>query len=190
MHKTPYLLLFLTVLLVSCSSQAELSDLKQLPEAPHHENYQVEPLIGIERGMTAPDFALNDSDGKEVHLSSFRDQHQPVLFYAMATWCPYCAQDFKALSHVYQSYEQDVPIVIMSLDLSEDAQAISDYKKKYPKLEKIPFAPGKSSVLADYQITKTTTKYALNKNGIIIYKGSGVFSEEQWKTLLDALRDS
>ncbi len=49
------------------------------------------------------------------------------------------------------------------------------------------FALGQTEILVNYRITKTTTKYAIDGNGKIMYIGAGAFDEEQWKTLLDAL---
>ncbi len=75
----------------------------------------------------------------------------------------------------------------ISLDLSEDLNLLREYKKKYPKLQNTMFAAGQYKILVNYGITKTTTKFAIDKNGKILYAGYGVFNEEQWKILLDEL---
>ena len=67
------------------------------------------------------------------------------------------------------------------------SNTLKNYKKKYPELKNTMFAPGQTEILVNYRVTKTTTKYAIDKNGKIIYIGAGAFDEEQWKTLLEAL---
>ena len=78
-------------------------------------------------------------------------------------------------------------MISISLDLNENLLTLRDYKKKYPELQNTIFAQGQSQILLDYKVTKTTTKYAIDRNGKIIYAGFGAFDEEQWKTLLDEL---
>ena len=54
-------------------------------------------------------------------------------------------------------------------------------------IEGIKFAEGNSKVLSDYKILSTTTKYALDKNGVLLYKGSGAFNEKQWEILFNGM---
>ena len=105
----------------------------------------------------------------------------------MATWCPWCAKDYAALSKVYKKYEDNMTFISISLDLSEDFLELKEYKKKYPELQKTIFAQGQEKIFIDYGITKTTTKYAIGSNGTIIYRTIGAFDEEQWEVLLDKL---
>ena len=142
---------------------------------------------GLNEGDTPPDFTILTADGKNITLSSFAKQNRPVLVYFMATWCPYCAADYAALSKVYKEYEDRITILSVSLDLSEDAGLLSDYKKKYPALEKMLIAPGRAKILNDYEVTATTTKYALDKKGKIIFAGKGELEAEDWKILLEEM---
>jgi peroxiredoxin Q/BCP len=53
--------------------------------------------VRLEAGAQAPDFTLPDADGKEVSLSSFRDQRVIIYFYpaAMTPGCTKEACDFR-----------------------------------------------------------------------------------------------
>lgn len=141
----------------------------------------------LQVGDAPYDFAVVTTDGKSARLNDFIERKKPVIVYFMATWCPFCAKDFAALSKIYKSYEDKVSIISISLDLNEDLNLLREYKKKYPELQNVMFAEGQSEILVNYRITKTTTKYAIDKNGKMIYIGAGAFNEQQWKTLLDAL---
>ena len=165
---------------------ANRSNLELKTKSVNQELSQV-TTIGTEIGNIPPDFVVVTTEGKAVRLSDFTKNEKPIIVYFMATWCPYCAQDYAALSKVYKNYQNDVSMISISLDLGEDLITLKNYKKKYPELEKVMFAPGQSELLINYKITRTTTKYAIDGTGKIIYAGYGAFNEEQWKTLLDKL---
>lgn len=143
--------------------------------------------IAINTGEKPPDFTAVTTEGKVVRLSDFAEQKKPVIVYFMATWCPYCAQDYKALSKVYPKYENNVSFISISLDLSEDLIKLREYKKRYPELKNTMFAPGQYSILVNYSATKTTKKFAIDKNGTLKYVALGAFDEEQWEILLNML---
>ncbi|MBC8500204.1 MAG: TlpA family protein disulfide reductase [Nanoarchaeota archaeon] len=177
---------FLSLFLYGCTVQLETktAETKVDTNGP-------KPLVtGLKVGNLAPDFTLTTIDSEEVKLSSFSGGNRPVLVYFFATWCPFCAKDFSTLSNVYFSYEEDIPVVASSLDLDEDVEILTAYKNNYPALEKVMFTLGKESVLRDYNVRYTTTKYAIGRNGYILYAGSGPLTENQWVILLDLLKNS
>ena len=147
--------------------------------------FQVKSPLQI--GDSPYDFTVVTTDGKAARISDFIESKRPVIIYFFATWCPWCAKDYAALSKVYQDYEDRVSIISISLDLNEDLNILREYKKKYPALQKTMFAPGQTEILVNYRVTRTTTKYAIDRSGKIKYMEVGAFDEEQWKTLLDAL---
>ncbi|MBI2108198.1 TlpA family protein disulfide reductase [Candidatus Woesearchaeota archaeon] len=144
---------------------------------------------GLGRGSIPPDFTIT-AEGKSITLSDFAKQQKPILVYFMATWCPFCAEDYKELSKVYKDYENRIAFLSISIDPQEDAAILEEYKKKYPELQSMMFAPGKAGILKDYYVTKTTTKYGINKDGKIVYSGYGALEEDEWRKLLDLMIDS
>ncbi len=152
-----------------------------------YQNLNQVQVIGTRVGQAPSDFVMITTEGKPVRLYDIIERKKPVIVYFMATWCPWCAKDYAALSKVYKKYEDNITFISISLDLSEDFLELKEYKKKYPELRKTIFAQGQEKILIDYSITKTTTKYAIGSNGTIIYHTIGAFDEEQWKVLLDKL---
>ena len=152
-----------------------------------YQNLNQVQVIGTRVGQAPSDFVVITTEGKPVRLYDIIERKKPVIVYFMATWCPWCAKDYAALSKVYKKYEDNITFISISLDLSEDFLELKEYKKKYPELQKTIFAQGQEKILIDYGITKTTTKYAIGSNGTIIYRTIGAFDEEQWKVLLDKL---
>src|SRR3989338_5210648 len=152
-----------------------------------YQNLNQVQVIGTRVGQAPSDFVVITTERKSVRLYDIIERKKPVIVYFMATWCPWCAKDYAALSKVYTKYEDNLTFISISLDLSEDFLKLKEYKKKYPELQKTIFAQGQEKILIDYGITKTTTKYAIGSNGTIIYRTIGAFDEEQWKVLLDKL---
>ncbi len=77
------------------------------------------PPVGLEVGMRAPDFSLDDLDGQTVRLSDFRGR--PVLLYFWQTNCPACREAFPTAIDLAQTYADDgLALVTVSLDHSED----------------------------------------------------------------------
>ena len=181
MKAKQFLAFLLLIFLAGCSGNLELKTKTQAQELS-----QVQ-VIGTGIGETPPDFTVVSSDGKAIRLSSLLEQKKPIIIYFMATWCPYCAEDYGVLSGIYKDYENEIIFASIDLDLNENVLDLAKYRKRYPALQSMIFAEGQEQILQDYSVTKTTTKYAVARNGTIIYKTIGAFNEEEWKLLLDAL---
>ncbi len=55
----------------------------------------------------APDFALEDTDGKVWHLSDFRAKKWVVLIWVFADWCPVCHGEFRELMASREEFEEN-----------------------------------------------------------------------------------
>ncbi|MBI2108197.1 TlpA family protein disulfide reductase [Candidatus Woesearchaeota archaeon] len=143
-------------------------------------------VAGIEKGNIPPDFEVKTIDGSTLTLSQLKEQGKPTLLFFWATWCPSCAEDFAVAKKIYPEYADKINYVAIDLDTTEDIAMIREYADKLG-INGIRFAEGNAKVLSDYRILSTTTKYALDKDGILLYKGSGAFNEKQWEVLLDGM---
>jgi len=170
--------------MISCTNQGTSNNLELKSKSENQELSQVR-AIGTRIGETPPDFTIVSTEGKGIRLKELADEKKPVIIYFMATWCPYCAEDYETLSGFYKNYEENITFISISLDLSEDLLELKEYKNKYPELKSMIFAPGQNQILIDYGITKTTSKYAIAKNGTIVFRSIGVADEKQWRELLD-----
>ena len=174
------LILFSIILISACSSNQTQATGSLI---------QNQASFGINKGDMPPDFSIITIDGKQYRLSQFKEENKPVLLYFWASWCPYCSRDFDVVKNIYPKYADKVTFLAIDLDLNEDKKLIQRYKER-KELQDIDFAEGKANVLSDYAIKYTTTKYAVGKDGLILYKGSGVFNEQQWEILLNGLASS
>ena len=144
------------------------------------------PVIGIEKGQMPPDFSVKTIDGSALTLSHLKEQKKPILLFFWATWCPSCAEDFAVVKNIYPKYADKINYVAIDLDATEDIGMIKEYADKLG-IEGIKFAEGNPKVLSDYKILSTTTKYALSKDGVLLYGGYGSFDEKQWEILFNGM---
>jgi peroxiredoxin len=99
--------------------QAERLRAQHVTLQPEAENAYVSPL----QGKPAPDFSLNDLNGKKVSLADFRGK--AVLLNFWATWCAPCKVEipwFLKLRDQYAAQGFEI-IGVSSDDLDKDDQA-------------------------------------------------------------------
>jgi alkyl hydroperoxide reductase subunit AhpC len=61
----------------------------------------------IHTGSIAPDFLLEDTEGKEWRLSQFRNEKWVVLIWVFADWCPVCHGEFQDLMEMQDDFEKE-----------------------------------------------------------------------------------
>ena len=167
------ILLLVGIVFVSgCSSGKVISDVNNVK-------------TGINVGDNAPKFSVTSIDGKEIKLSELTKNKRPLVLYFFAAWCPFCTEELKNLKSVYPDFSSKVDFVAVDLDLAENLEVIKNYRDKRGYFG--DFAPGNRQILSDYGVSYTTTKYAINRNGIILYKASGILSDDNWRTLFSEL---
>ena len=54
----------------------------------------------IKVGTLAPDFVLQDIEGRSVALAELRDQGPLVVSFYRGVWCPYCNEDLRAMQEI------------------------------------------------------------------------------------------
>ena len=78
-------LVFLALFFIGCSNEQNEPQNQQLPAGePIQEFATAAPQVNI--GAPAPDFTMNDIDGKPFTLSSLKGKVVMIDFWA--TWCP------------------------------------------------------------------------------------------------------
>lgn len=188
MNLIPVLLIASVLFISGCTSQTQTTSRyspANLPQsvAPTGEEQLTPP--GNDVGNKAPDFTVTSTDGRIIKLSELTAEKKPLALYFTATWCPFCAQEYNTLKTVYPQYQDKIELLSVSLDLTENAQTLERYRVS--RGQPGTFATGNREILVNYDVVSTTTKYAINKDGVILYKGSGALSGGNWKIIFDAL---
>ncbi len=136
----------------------------------------VKPLVArvnemkrLSIGSQAPEIIVNDPEGKQIALSSFRGK--VVLIDFWASWCGPCRKENPNVVKVYDKYKnKGFEIFGVSLDKEKDAwlQAIAADKLIWKHGSELAF--WNSSFVKTYNIDGIPKTVLVDKNGIIIAK--------------------
>ncbi len=83
--------------------------------------------MGIAVGQTAPDFALQNQDKKEVKLSDFAGKKNVVLVWYPLDWSPTCTNEHACFVNDMRSFDQlDAEVLGVSVDSTWSHKAYAD----------------------------------------------------------------
>lgn len=179
--KKLFILLISAALVFACNNksnnqQSEQNETADLPQSQEEQQTSAQPEIG----KVAPDFTLNDLDGKPLKLSSLRGKHVVIDFWA--TWCVWCIKGMPEMKKYYDKYSDKLEII--SVDC-EDAQ--EDWKLAVEEnnmtWKNVYDENGKVNQL--YQIEGFPTKIVLDTEGKILKVVEG--EDPAFYTYLDEL---
>lgn len=183
MSKLLFPILFaLTVTISGCISQGIPTT---QPGNPISRN--VTSVFGPQPGDQAPDFSVTTTDGRTLSLQDITQRRKPVVLYFFATWCPTCVLDLRQAKQVYPNYADRIEFVAIDLDTEEDAQTIDAFVQQHGFGSLKNFAPANEKTLVDYRITQTSTKYIINRDGIVVFSHSGATNTDGWKKIFESL---
>jgi peroxiredoxin len=121
-------------------------------------------------GVAAPDFTMNDPEGKPVQLSSLRGKVVMIDFWA--SWCAPCRQENPNVVKLYNQYHpKGFEIIGVSLDKDNEnwVQAIKDDQLSWIHVSDLQY--WKNAVARQYGVNSIPQTYLLDKDGKIIAKG-------------------
>jgi thiol-disulfide isomerase/thioredoxin len=120
-------------------------------------------------GVVAPDFTMNDPEGKPVQLSSLRGKIVMIDFWA--SWCAPCRQENPKVVKLYQQYhEKGFEIIGVSLDKTKEEwlNAIQDDKLAWIHVSDLQYWQNSAARL--YSVNAIPQSFLLDKEGKIIAK--------------------
>jgi peroxiredoxin len=125
------------------------------------------PVLGYPKGTRqekAPDFALNDLQGRKFKLSDSKGK--PVLLVFGATWCPYCREEIPRLKDIYAAYGKK-GLVFVNIDIQESRDKVLRFADKY-KLPYRTFIDEKAEVASNYDVQGVPTLVLIDRDGMIL----------------------
>ena len=132
-------------------------------------------------GAMAPDFTLNDINGKPLALSSLRGKYVILDFWG--SWCGWCIKGFPEMKEYYNKYKGKFEILGIDCNDTEAKWKEAVAKHELPWLH--VYNPRDSKVLADYGIQGFPTKIVVGPDGKIVKTIVG--EDPAFYTLLDQL---
>ena len=124
---------------------------------------QYRPLFKQEK-IAAPDFSLDDIQGKTFKLSSQRGN--PVIIFFGATWCPACRGEMPHYKALYDKYAQR-GLKFLYIDINESTRKVARFAKEN-SFTFLVLVDLDGSVANDYNLIGVPTLFLLDKEGNII----------------------
>ena len=120
-------------------------------------------------GKPAPEFTLNDIDGREIKLASMRGK--AVLLDFWATWCEPCRESMPHVQALYDQF-QEKGLVVLGIDTNEPAEKAGQYfvDQKYTFANLLGSG---SDVIKNYGANAIPRVVLIDKDGVVRYAHSG-----------------
>lgn len=132
-------------------------------------------------GTVAPDFTLNDINGKPLTLSSLRGKYVVLDFWG--AWCGWCIKGFPEMKAYYEKYKDKMEILGIDCNDTDAKWKAAVKEHQLPWLH--VYNPRNSNVLSDYGVRGFPTKIIVGPDGKIVKTIVG--EDPAFYTLLDEL---
>ncbi|MBQ8968179.1 MAG: redoxin domain-containing protein [Bacteroidaceae bacterium] len=146
------------LLLSGCTQKEKAQETTQVPATEEQTEVAAE-------GQMAPDFTLNDPEGKPLSLSSLRGKYVVLDFWG--TWCKWCVKGIPDMRACYEKYEGKFEMLSIDFGDDEDTwlKAIDSYKMNWKHV--ITDEESAQELQTLYAIEGFPTKIIVNPEGKI-----------------------
>jgi peroxiredoxin len=125
-------------------------------------------------GDPAPDFALPDLNGRQMHLADLRGK--VVLLNFWGTFCGPCRKEMPALENLHASMQNEgFTVLAVSIDRSEDT--VKSFLAKAPSSFPVLMDSDKAVFRGPYATFSLPLTYLIDKRGTIVAKYLG---SQEW----------
>jgi len=140
--------------------------------------------------VAAPDFTLEDMDGKSYTLSSLRGKVVMVNFWA--TWCPPCREEIPSMETVYQALRNE-DFIVLAINQWESPDHVFSYMGQLDVYPNFPILFDRdSSVSVAFGVQGLPTTLLIDKQGRVVYRAMGGrnFNHPEVRALIQQMIDT
>jgi cytochrome c biogenesis protein CcmG/thiol:disulfide interchange protein DsbE len=131
----------------------------------------------MEIGKPAPDFVLEDAEGKTWKLSSLKGQVVFVNFWA--TWCKPCRDEMPSMEALNKAMAGQ-PFQMLSIVFNDDLDMANSFARGLGAT--FPVLANPSPELTEaYMITGVPETFLIDTNGILRHKFIGPYNWDTWE---------
>lgn len=123
----------------------------------------------VEDRPIAPDFTLNDVQGKPVSLADFRGRVLVINFWA--TWCPSCRKEMPSLERAAEWLKQ-YDAALIGVNVGEGLKQVNRYLAEEPVDFPILLDPD-MKMSTEWDATRLPVTYVVDPEGRIVYRALG-----------------
>ncbi|WP_159451650.1 TlpA disulfide reductase family protein [Pedobacter africanus] len=125
--------------------------------------------IFVSGNMTAPEFTINDTEGKPVSLSAYRGNYVLVDFWA--SWCVPCRQENPNVLAAYEKYkDKNFKVLGVSLDTKKEAWLKAIKEDKLPWKQLCDFKADQGKATKAYEVSSIPSNVLIDPTGKIVGK--------------------
>ncbi|EDM36501.1 thioredoxin family protein [Pedobacter sp. BAL39] len=125
--------------------------------------------LAVSGNLRAPDFVLNDTEGKAISLASYRGGYVLVDFWA--SWCVPCRAENPNVLAAYEKYkDKNFQVLGVSLDEKKALWLKAIAEDQLPWKQVCDFKASKSEVTQLYNISSIPANVLVDPNGKIVGK--------------------
>ena len=174
---TSILILFFSVSIMGCAKSE-----KSKQNEPEKVSSQVSDSQGEKD--KAPDFTLQNVDGKNVSLSDYKGKIVIVDFWA--TWCPPCRKGIPDLIDLQKHYKDKVAVIGISVDRENTKDGVPAFVNKMGI--NYPVVYFNDKVINDFGgIEAIPTTFIIDQQGNITKKMVGLYPKSEFEKELNNL---
>lgn len=143
----------------SCENEERKTDLQT----------RLEKYAELSEGRPAPEFDIQDKEGRMINLTRIKSEYTLVLFWA--SWCPHCGETLPEIDKIYQKTGRaKMEIVAISLDKEKAEWEKALNEKNYSWINCCDFKGWESKAAVDYNVYATPTMFLLDNDKKIVAK--------------------
>lgn len=131
---------------------------------------------GARMGQAAPDFVLNDMDGKPLRLSDFKGK--PIFLNFFASWCQNCRAEMPDVQATWEA-NKNKGLIVLEVNLTNQdlVSDVAAFVKEFGLTMPVGLDE-KGSVTSLYHVGPIPASYFINRQGILSAVQIGAMSRQ------------